>query len=145
MPKDTVTRRNFASLSLAAATGIVAGTGIASAQNKSKEEKAFPVDPALLLADPNVCRGLNSCKGKGKGEHACAGAGSCATVEARSCNGTNQCKGQGGCGGYPGQNSCKEQGHCAVPLSKDSWSLARKQFEHLMKDLDQKFSPAPSA
>ncbi|MDP2323581.1 MAG: hypothetical protein Q8N51_06075 [Gammaproteobacteria bacterium] len=103
------------------------------------------MDPALLLADPNVCRGLNSCKGKGKGDHACAGHGACATVKAHACNGMNECKGQGGCGGYPGQNSCKEHGHCAVPLSKDSWALARKQYEHLMTGLKQEFGPAPTA
>ncbi|MBI4558690.1 MAG: hypothetical protein HY706_14005 [Candidatus Hydrogenedentes bacterium] len=146
MLERSVSRRNFSKLTLAAAAGMVAGSSTAlAAEGSGTKKKEFPVDPALLLQDPNVCRGLNSCKGKGKGEHACAGQGACATVDAHSCNGTNQCKGQGGCGGYPGQNSCKEQGHCAVPLSKDSWALARKQFEHLMKDLDKKFGAASAA
>jgi hypothetical protein len=148
MIENDVTRRNFSKLTLAAAAGIVAGSGFAMAQKGSgtkKKKGEFPVDPALLLQDPNVCRGLNSCKGEGKGEHACAGQGACATVDAHSCNGTNQCKGQGGCGGYPGQNACKEQGHCAVPLKEDTWNLARKQFEHLMKDLDKEFGAVPPA
>lgn len=124
---------------------IVAGSAPKKIGAKAAEGKEFPVDPALLLQDPNVCRGLKSCKGKGKGDHSCAGQGACATVKAHACNGMNDCKGQGGCGGYPGQNSCKEQGHCAVPLSKNSWALARKQFEHLMKDMDKKFGAAPTA
>ncbi len=147
MVDKSTSRRDFSKLTLAAAAGIMAGSGAALAQEGSgtKKKKEFPVDPALLLQDPNVCRGLNSCQGKGKGEHSCAGQGACATVDAHSCNGMNDCKGRGGCGGYPGQNSCKEQGHCAVPLSEDSWKLARKQFEHLMKDMDKKFGTAPAA
>ena len=146
MDEKNVSRRNFSRLSLAAAAGMVAASGVAMAQKeKKKDGAAYPVDPALLLQDPNVCRGLNTCKGKGKGDHNCAGLGACATAEAHACNGHNVCKGQGGCGGYPGQNNCKEHGHCAVPLSKESWALARKQYEHLMTDLGQKFSPAPTA
>ena len=146
MDEKNVSRRNFSRLTLAAAAGMVAASGVAMAQKeKKKDGAAYPVDPALLLQDPNVCRGLNTCKGKGKGDHNCAGLGSCATAEAHACNGHNVCKGQGGCGGYPGQNNCKEHGHCAVPLSKESWALARKQYEHLMTDLGQKFSPAPTA
>lgn len=146
MDEKNVSRRNFSRLSLAAAAGMVAASGVAMAQKeKKKDGAAYPVDPALLLQDPNVCRGLNTCKGKGKGDHTCAGSGACATAEAHACNGHNVCKGQGGCGGYPGQNNCKEHGHCAVPLSKESWALARKQYEHLMTDLGQKFSPAPTA
>ncbi len=150
MVEKKVSRRSFSSLTLAAAAGIVGGSRMASAADRgsgTKKKKAdadFPVDPALLLQDPNVCRGLNSCKDHGKGDHACAGQGACATAKAHACNGMNECKGQGGCGGYPGQNNCKEHGHCAVPLSKDSWELARKQYEHLMTSLDKKFSPAPS-
>lgn len=154
MAEKSVSRRNFSKLTLAAAAGLVAGAAPAMAQGGSGTKKAgakaaagkeFPVDPALLLQDPNVCRGLNSCKGKGKGDHSCAGQGACATVKAHACNGMNECKGQGGCGGYPGQNNCKTHGECAVPLSKESWTLARKQYEQLMKGLEQKFSPAPAA
>jgi len=152
MEDKNVSRRNFSKLTLAAAGGVIAGSQAAWGQegsDKKKEnekgEKQFPVEAGLLLSDPNVCRGLNSCQGKGKGEHACAGQSACATVEAHSCHGTNDCRGQGGCGGYPGQNTCKEQGHCAVPLSDKAWGLARKQFEHLMKDMDKKFGEPAEA
>ena len=57
--------------------------------------------------------------------------------------GENACKGQGGCGGYPGQNACKGKGHCAVPLGKETWALARKQFEQLMGDVGKKVGKAP--
>jgi hypothetical protein len=151
MQEKHVSRRDFSRLALAAAGGIAAGSVAAFAQEgsatrDSKEKKdEFPVDAKLLLEDPNVCRGLNTCQGKGKGDHACAGQGACATVEAHACHGTNDCKGQGGCGGYPGQNTCSEKGHCAVPLGEKAWATARKQFEHLMKDLDKLFGPAPAA
>jgi hypothetical protein len=127
-----MSRRNFAMLTAAAAGGLMA-VGVPSFAQGEKS-KVF-VDPGLLLSgDKNVCKGLNTCKGKGKGDHDCAGKGSCATAEAHSCDGHNSCRGQGGCGGYPGQNTCKEKGHCAVPLSEDSWKLAKKQLEHLQKD-----------
>lgn len=142
MAARNVSRRDFSKLATVAVGGMIAGSRAAMGQDAKKDE-GFPVDPKLLLEDPNVCRGLNSCDGKGKGDHACAGQSACSTVEAHSCNGMNECKGRGGCGGYPGQNACKEQGHCAVPLSKESWSLARKQFEHLMRGMDKDFGKAP--
>ena len=147
MSEENVSRRDFSKLAIAAAGGMMAvgGTAMAAAKEGSKKKKkGFPVDPALLLSDPNVCKGLNICGGHGKGDHNCAGHGGCATAVAHQCKGHNDCKGQGGCGGYPGKNNCKEQGHCAVPLSKDSWSLARKQFEHNMKDMGKKVG-APKA
>ena len=146
MSEQKVTRRDFSKLAVAAAGGMMAVSGTAlAAEAAKKKKKAFPVDPALLLSDPNVCKGLNSCGAKGKGEHSCAGQGSCATAGAHSCHGNNKCKGQGGCGGYPGQNTCKEQGQCAVPLSKKSWALARKQYEQLMKGTGKKFGAVSKA
>lgn len=135
-----LSRRDFSKLSAAAFTGLLAGTTAAMAQDT--EPMVF-VDASLLLKDPNVCRGLNTCDGKGKGSHSCAGQGACATVDAHSCAGENDCKGQGGCGGYPGQNTCSSKGHCAVPLSEKTWAIARKQFEHLMKDAGKKVGAAP--
>ncbi|MBI4556737.1 MAG: hypothetical protein HY706_04075 [Candidatus Hydrogenedentes bacterium] len=142
MTPKNVTRRDFSKLAAAALCGTLVGA-TALAQEKKLDTSKIQVEPSLLLEDPNVCRGINTCQGKGKGDHACAGQSACATAKDHSCSGHNDCKGQGGCGGYPGQNTCKEKGHCAVPLSKDTWPIARKQFEHLMKDMGQKFGSAP--
>lgn len=149
MENSNLQRRDFHKLTMAALGGMMAGTSASAigAQKKKEEEKpTINVDPALLLQEPHVCRGINSCKGKGKGKgekNACAGQGACATVSAHSCNGQNDCKGQGGCGGYPGQNTCKTKGHCAVPLKDETWKVARKQFEHLMKDMNKKVGDPP--
>jgi len=142
MPETNVKRSDFHQLTVAAFGGILAGSG--SVLGAEQEKPKILVDPALLLQEPHVCRGLNTCKGKGQGEkNACAGQGACAVVKAHTCAGTNECKGQGGCGGYPGQNTCKGHGHCAVPLSDKTWAIARKQLEHLMKDMDKKIGSAP--
>ena len=91
------------------------------------------IQPSLILNDPHVCRGLNTCKGKGKGgANSCAGQGACATVDSHACNGLNDCKGHGGCGDFPGQNACKGKGACAVKMKKETWTKAREVFEHLM-------------
>jgi len=157
MRERTIKRRDFQKLTMAAFGGMLAGTGCtptaeegggggeAAAGSAASETEVF-AEPALLLAEPHVCRGLNTCKGKGKGEqNACAGQGACAVVDAHSCHGENECKGQGGCGGYPGQNTCDGKGHCAVPLSEETWALARKQLEHLMKDAGKEIGEAPAA
>lgn len=143
MQNSPVTRRHFNKLTMAAFGGLAAGAGSSAFAQAKEEEPKLKVDPAQLLKEPNVCRGLNTCQGKGKGDHACAGQGACAAVAAHACAGENQCKGQGGCGGYPGQNTCKTEGHCAVPLEEKTWELARKQFEQLMKDAGKKVGPAP--
>ncbi len=148
MPQSELKRRDFHKLAAAALGGLAAGAaGTAlAAQEKDKEEPELPVDPALLLDEPHVCRGLNTCKNKGKGSrNNCAGQGACAAVGKHSCNGENDCKGQGGCGGYPGQNTCKGKGHCAVPLSEEAWALARKQFEELTTATGKKVGKAPKA
>jgi len=143
MQTSDVSRRHFHKLTMAAFGGLSAGAA-SSAFGQEKEDSKVKVDPALLLSEPHVCRGLNTCKGHGKGDHACAGQGACTSVSAHSCAGQNDCKGKGGCGGYPGQNTCKGHGHCAVPLSDKTWALARKQFEQLMKDAGKKVGDAPS-
>lgn len=149
MSKFNVGRRNFGQLALVATGALVVGAKAASAQDskaKTKTQDDKPdlgVDPALLIASPNTCKGLNTCKGEGKGKHDCAGQSSCAAVEKHECAGVNDCKGTGGCGGYPGQNTCKGKGECNVPLKADTWKLARKQFEHLMKAAGKKVGPAP--
>lgn len=139
-PRD-LSRRDFSQLSLAAIGGLCAGAGASAAQDS---KNGPTVDAMLLLKDqPNVCRGLNTCKERGKGKHDCAGQCSCATAKHITCNGNNDCKGTGGCGGYPGQNTCKKRGHCNVPLTEKTWAIARAQFEHLMKDTAKKFGNAP--
>lgn len=141
MSKSNVNRRGFHALTMAAAGGLMAGAGASARAEDGKSN--LTVDPSLLMSSPNTCKGLNACKGEGKGSHDCAGMSSCAEVAKHDCSGENDCKGHGGCGGYPGQNTCKGKGHCAVPLKKDTWKLARKQFEQLMKDAGKKVGPAP--
>jgi len=103
------------------------------------------VDPSLLVSgDKNVCRGLNTCKGKGKGDHVCAGQGARATVDTHVCQGMNDCKGHGGCGEHPGQNTCKGKGACAVPLSSKTWAKARTKFEQVASAKGMKVGPAPA-
>jgi hypothetical protein len=139
--RDTaLSRRDFGKLTMAAFGGVLMGATLASraAENDNKH------DPALLLQDKHVCRGLNTCKGKGKGgDNSCAGTGNCATAEAHSCKGDNSCKGQGGCEEYPGQNSCKGQGSCDVPLKEKTWKKARKAFEAQMKKAGKTAGDAP--
>lgn len=143
MSKTNFGRRNFSRMAAIAAGALVAGSRAVSADEKKSDKPELGVDPALLIASPNTCKGLNTCKGEGKGKHDCAGMGSCAAVAKHDCAGENECKGQGGCGGYPGQNTCKGKGECAVPLKADTWKLARKQFEHLMKAAGKKPGAAP--
>jgi len=138
----SLSRRDFGKLTAAAFGGVLLGsTLIGRAADKTAEH-----DPALLLQDKHVCRGLNTCKTKGKGaDNSCAGMGNCATAEKHSCKGDNSCKGQGGCGEYPGQNSCKGLGSCEVPLKEKTWKTARKAFEAQMKKAGKTFGDAPKA
>jgi len=138
-----MSRRNFEKLALAALGGLLAGAGLSQAE----EDKPKKKDPKkeLLLQEPNVCRGLNLCKGKGKGgKNDCAGQGACATAKAHSCKGENDCAGLGGCGAKPGENACKGMGGCEVPFKhKAAWAKARQRFEVLMKKEGKKVGPAP--
>ena len=137
-----LSRRDFSRLTMAAFGGVLLGTTLAG----RAAEKTAEHDPALLLQDKHVCRGLNTCKTKGKGaDNSCAGMGNCAVAEKHSCKGDNSCKGQGGCGEYPGQNSCKGHGSCEVPLNEKTWKKARKAFEAQMKKAGKTFGDAPKA
>lgn len=150
---DSLNRRNFHQLALAAFSGVVAGS--LSGCPASKE----PVAPAggagstpeatetvsIWLQEPHVCRGLNSCKNLGATkDNECAGQGNCATVAAHACGGQNECKGQGGCGANPGENSCKTKGLCGVPL-EHAWDSARRNFETAMTAAGKEFGAAPAA
>jgi hypothetical protein len=136
-------RREFHKLAAAAVGGLVAGASLAAAQGDEKPKKKDPNKP-LLLQEPNVCRGLNQCKGEGKGgKNDCAGQGACATAKAHTCKGENDCTGLGGCGEHPGENKCKGMGGCAVPLKDAAWAKARKNFEAAMTKAGKKFGEAP--
>ena len=134
------TRRDFHKLTMAAFGGVVSGLSV------SRSAVAFGGGESLLLKEPHVCCGLNTCKGHGaSGDNECAGMGDCASVEHHSCKGEEGCSGQGGCGAKPGENGCKGQGSCAVPLKADHGAAkrARANFETAMKAAGKKFGPAP--
>jgi len=140
-----VNRRDFARLAAAALGGVMAGAQLAAADDKKEEKpKKKDVKKPLLLQDPHVCRGLNTCKSKGKGgKNDCAGMGQCSTAKSITCAGENDCAGLGGCGDHPGENKCKGMGECSVPLGSKAWAKARKNFEAAMKKADKKFGEAP--
>jgi len=139
---DRLSRRAFGRFTSAAIGGLIVG---ATSVVRAAADKGAN-DPANLLLDPHVCRGLNTCKGKGKGkDNSCAGTGKCATAETHGCHGDNACKGQGGCGEHPGENTCKGHGSCSVPLDDKTWKKARKNFEAQLTKKGQKFGAAPAA
>ncbi len=146
MKPSKMNRRDFHKLTMAALGGAIAGAGVAEAQDKKDDEKPKAKDPKkpLLLQEPHVCRGLNTCKGKGKGgKNDCAGQGACATAKAHTCAGENACAGLGGCGEKVGENACKTMGKCAVPLSDKAWKVARKRFEEEAAKAKIKVGDAP--
>jgi hypothetical protein len=143
MKNPNLSRRNFGKLTAAALGGALLGASQAGC-NSEKPAMSAQFDPTLLLQEPHVCKGLNSCQGQGKGgDNACAGQGTCATAEAHSCKGENACKGQGGCGAHAGQNACKGQGDCSVPVHEGAWKSARQTFEQLMAKAGKEVGPAP--
>jgi hypothetical protein len=143
MSRSEVNRRKFNKLAAAAFGGLLAGTGMALADDQEKENKKSSKKNPLLF-EPHVCRGLNTCKNKGKSEkNDCAGMGNCATVKAHTCKAANDCRGQGGCGEHPGENSCNGKGECGVPLSDKAWPKARKRFKELMEKEGKKIGEAP--
>jgi uncharacterized membrane protein YphA (DoxX/SURF4 family) len=151
-------RRDVTRLALAAlgglVTGVLAGNLVRGRQKPTGDGKPGAGNTpgaggeemaSLLLQDPHVCRGINTCKNMGKPgtTNECAGQARCATAVAHDCQGMNECKGQGGCGEHPGENDCKGQGPCAVPLSDKTWPKARKHFEELMTRAGKKLGAAP--
>jgi hypothetical protein len=148
MDSQDLNRRAFGKLAAAALGGLVAGASIGLAADKAEKGGKKDADKPLMSQEPNICRGLNACKGKGKGgKNTCAGTGNCATAKAHTCAGSNDCAGLGGCNATvdaPGENKCKGMGGCHVPI-KDSkiWAKARENFEADMKKADKKFGDAP--
>lgn len=169
MKRTELSRRDFARLTAAAFGGVVAGSmagcgrsadtdtagggaappaegdaATGGAADTATGAGAATEEVSLLIQEPHICRGLNTCEGKGKsGDNACAGQGTCASVE-HTCAGQNDCKGQGGCGGEHGTNACKGQGGCAVPL-EHGWEAVRKKFEEAMQKAGKTFGDAPAA
>lgn len=159
MNSSAFDRRQFHHLALAALGGIAAGSAMGcGTQNPdpSNSSGAGTADTGatsteltaaeqILLSEPHVCRGLNTCKGLGRSkENACAGMGTCASVADQVCATHNECKGQGGCGSNPGMNECKGQGGCHIPLMEDAWTKARESFESGMKKQGKEFGTAPA-
>ncbi len=167
MNRTELNRRDFHRLSAAALGGVVTGSLIGCTGQQGADEAAgtIPADGAvgtggasatdtaagdaghqvaLLMEEPHVCRGLNSCKGTGSSkDNACAGQGSCASAEHHACHAANKCKGQGGCGEHPGQNSCEGKGECSVPLMDGAWEKARAAFEQAMQAASKDIGAAP--
>ncbi len=175
MKRTEMNRRDFTRLTAAAFGGVVAGSMVgcgktatdapapAGGGGDAAPADAEPADAegsgttdagtaegetetvSLMLEDPHVCRGLNTCMNKGaSGENACAGQGTCATAAAHSCTGQNECKGQGGCGGEHGTNACKGMGGCGVPL-EHGWEEVRAKFEEAMSAAGKEVGAAPAA
>jgi len=144
-------RRHFHQLALVALGGMMAGSLSGCPTKPTETGSTTGTTPSgssesehLLLTEPHVCRGLNTCKNLGASkQNECAGQGTCATVAAHACGSQNDCKGQGGCGANPGENTCKGQGLCHVPL-EHAWESGRKNFEAAMTAAGKTFGSAPA-
>lgn len=170
--ESELSRRVFNRLSMAAFSGLVAGSIVGCGGGEEENGGGAPTgggtgtggtgtdtggggtettdsnaEPfSWVDAEKHVCRGLNACEGKGAGgDNACAGQGTCATVAHIACAGQNECKGQGGCGEHPGENACRGQGGCHVPLHEGMWVSARARFEEAMTAAGKEFGDAPAA
>lgn len=156
MPDKGLDRRDFHKLTVAALSGMVAGTTLGCVNGPAgKDSTTAPTTSAaaeslseaekLIIDEPHTCRGLNSCKNLGRSkDNACAGQGTCASIADSTCGGNNECKGQGGCGDLPGMNSCKGKGGCHIPLMDEAWKTARTAFENAMKKSGKSVGAAPA-
>ena len=141
--KGDVSRRDFHKLTLAAFGGILAGSVLGGGRPAWADEKANMAGDTAK--DAHACCGLNTCKGLGAGgKNECAGTGSCSTAAAHGCAGENACKGQGGAE-TAGTNACKGKGACGVPVTGESWTKARANFESVMKKAGKSLGPAPAS
>jgi hypothetical protein len=162
MQDSDLDRRRFHQLTLAAFSGVLAGTaaGCNNGGDAPADKPATGTNPPnagdapkLALTDEQVklltdeihaCRGLNACKGKGRSkENACAGQGTCASVADHDCGTLNECATQGGCGATAGINECKGKGGCHVPLMAGAWQQARSAFEVAMQKVGKDVGAAP--
>ena len=96
-----------------AIAGILAGSGLVSAQSNTDKPKAPTAKPSG--DDKHACGGPNGCGGATK-----SSTGKSARGDKHVCKGLNTCKGKGGCQGgdhaCAGKNSCKGKGGCEVPV-----------------------------
>ena len=156
-----VNRRGFHELAMGALAGMLAGAGGSEAAAQPAPPKAKrAVRANLLLQEPNICRGLNICKGKGRGDgfggpNKCVGQSVCATAPEHVCASHNTCRGLGACDegdprkyqvNYPGENTCQGLGACGVPIpaKKDHiWVQARRRFVAVLEDAGGRAGPAP--
>jgi len=148
MDSQDLNRRSFGKLAAAALGGLVAGASLGLAADKAEKGGKKDSDKPLMAQEPNICRGLNTCKNHSHGgKNDCAGQGDCATAKAHTCAGSNDCAGLGGCNtkvDAPGENKCKGQGGCHVPIKNSKiWAKARESFEADMKKAGKKFGDAP--
>ena len=153
MANSALDRRDFHRLTIAALGGMVAGaaSGCGGQAGPATPTTASAISlteltevEKLIIDEPHVCRGLNSCQSLGRSQdNDCAGLGTCASIADATCGGHNACQGQGGCGEHPGMNSCKGQGGCHVPLMDVAWTTARRAFEAAMKKTGKNFGTAP--
>ncbi len=163
MDRPDVDRRDFHKWTLAAFSGMLAGSMPGCSETPAPPAgkagpapdlgKTAPVEIALtekqvelLTDDVHTCRGLNTCKGQGRSkDNDCAGQGTCASVADHSCGENNECATLGGCGATAGLNECKGKGGCHVPLMDSAWEKARAAFETAMKKVDKPVGAAPPA
>jgi hypothetical protein len=140
MKKEDLSRRDFGKLTAAAFGGAVAGAMLGKQAFAAAASQAPAAADSPWLKDPHICCGLNTCKGHGKeASNSCAGQGHCATVAAHGCAGQNACAGQG----PTGDNACKGKGGCAIPITGDTWTKARGNWEQAMTKAGRKFGAAP--
>jgi len=170
MADERLTRRDFHKLSLAALGGAVSGAVLAgcsqdpgggdaatdggdphaghdhgAGHDHAPADVAETAQASPFLSEPNVCRGLNVCKGHGQGGgNDCAGMSACHTAAKHGCHGHNECKGQGGCGETAGMNDCKGTGKCGVPLKESTWTKARARFETALKATSKSYGEPPA-
>ena len=66
MDKPELNRREFQRLAGAALGGMMLGAGVLESSLLAADENpVFEEKKSLMLSEPHVCRGLNTCKGKG--------------------------------------------------------------------------------
>lgn len=175
MKRIELSRRDFHRLTVAAFSGVAAGTAIGCGNNAdnagngggrddatttgdaTQTDEAISADDSLGNSEQelvggerpelNACLGLNQCQqyGKNPGQHDCAGQGACATAKSHDCKTKNECKYLGGCDGKPAANDCREQGGCQVPLEPIGDEVWQQARTTFEKRMKEKSVPVGTA